>query len=526
MAFIAKIAFILCEAVAGIFTSKDCKTCESAPWGYTFDVEKVSSCDDCLRRRLVFDRVTYNAVWGEFMKGNSEAIRIVDLICDKNRLYMSQELSCGFVKNSLTSRFLFPSNDVNSASYVSFLKHVRAQKELFVEEQKAPDLTKESDEVAFSFGVRSNVFLTENRFLELAPGLCDRGFAGFAALDKTNLPYFCEGLVQSVDVFVPIGREDTGHGLAKGAHAIISNSTVPLLIKDGKLATVGAYQRLAEMVIDPSCGVTRRKKLDGVFLKREYLPEPEVYFNLAFTAMIHCNLAPLKDKRLVKGSCMVHRVGQLSDCDDAVYHPNWVPLSYGVKMPQGVLTAEKPILTGITASLLQANKLASSVATYLTSKARLIAPSFSTLHASVQSFLLAKFKDAASIPANLIARVVGKTVEEAANIIFSKSEAVIKPPPVDGKKNSNPTPAPAAAAKVNPKPKVSKVVPFAKSFSAKQIKVLTASFGGGFDCFLKLQKEHHLGGKLDLMKLTNYFKDGKPNFGKLTNLEISAKCAA
>jgi len=526
MTFIAKIAFALVEAVAAIFAATNCQTCHDTPWGYTFDVDACYLCDDCMRRRLVFDRITYDAVWKEFMKGSPEAVKVVDSICEDDLLYMSPEMSGAFISKSLTSKYLYPSNDEASKSYKAFVADIRSRGDVEVAGTSVTIEDSMDDAVVHSIGLRADIFLTENYFLGICPGLLDDDFKG---LEKVlgSKPYFCENVSQEVQTFVSIGREDTGHGMARGVNAIISNSTIPTLTREGKLSQIGCYQRLAEAVSDPTCGVTRKTVINGVYLKKDFIVEPEVYYNLLYTCWIHCGFPAFQGKELVKGKCMVHRVGSVDagdGHDEAVFKPNWIPVSYGLKTPQGVLTAEKPILAGCTSVLLQGSKLVSSLASYLTSKARLIAPTFSTLHASVQAFLLAQFHDASKVPLNIISRVVGKTPEEAATIIFSKAPAnpvTTQTPVVKSVSTSSGVNAAGGAA-----PRKKKDVPYSSTYSKKQIKVMTSAFGGDFSCFLKIQKEHRLGGKLDLVKLANYFKEGNPNFGKLTLKQVVDKCQA
>jgi hypothetical protein len=197
---------------------------------------------------------------------------------------------------------------------------------------------------------------------------------------------------------------------------------------------------------------------------------------------------------------------------------NWVPESYGTRVPERIIAQVKPRITGITQRLLTTGGLIQSLVSYLTTKAKLITPAFVTLAASVQAFLLSRYNDPDKIPSDLIRRVSGKSVEEAADIIFSKqAPAKKKAAEKKGseKQNSNPPPK---------TPKKGGDASSYKGFTTKQQKRLYGSFGGDFKMFLKLKKKHKLKGNLDLMKVANFFEGGKPKFGGKSPEDIGKIC--
>jgi len=189
----------------------------------------------------------------------------------------------------------------------------------------------------------------------------------------------------------------------------------------------------------------------------------------------------------------------------------------------------KPVLCGATAAALQVGSLTASLMNYFTSKAVLIAASFTTLHPSIQSFLISKFKKASSVPTTLIAKLIGLDVNVAAELIFSKTpQPNVIPNGGTASSKSNASTGGKTGSKQKPTAASTKTAgngsfPY-QGFTDPQAVRLTKAYGGDFKEFLKIKAKFKFKGKIDLLKLANYFKDGKPSFGKLSATAVAEKC--
>jgi len=349
---------------------------------------------------------------------------------------------------------------------------------------------------------------------------------------------FSDSCLEHVDTeitrWVKIGSSSCGQYTAKAASEIIKSSIIPELIKDGKTAEVAYYERLSKIVVDDSCGVLRHDDIDMHIFQKEYVSDYPTYINLTFTTEIHCGFGNY-DKVYEQRRCSLHGIGAEDQKSRYLVRQSWIPAEFGKKIPGNVLSQVKPIVMGLTKGLLETAKLSASFSSYLTSTAVMITPSFTTLSPEIQRMLLTKYKEASKCPGTLVHKLVGKTIEEGAKIIFSPdaimntskplssiTQSVIKanslPPegksgdkPKKSKKKKSDKESPPKADKAKSKKTDSPVdspLAYFDEFTPKQKALFTKSFGGDFNMFRKLKRKHGLNGKLDLLKLANFFKDG------------------
>jgi hypothetical protein len=409
-----------------------------------------------------------------------------------------------------------------------------------------------ADEVLFTIcSDHAGIFLDFDKLLSMSRGLTEKNFSALRRDFPDHVDNFLEPVQEYVYRFVPIGNSTAGSGLARGVEAVINNVVVPELTKTGDLEPISFYKELSANAMDNRCGIRRGYHIDAVIPKKEYIEQDQAYYNLFYTLQLHCPGVSYS-KGYVQSRCCVHSLGHDSvppaeeqkrdgqgkpkkkasmyvvrDSDAKTYgktsvlRPNFIPLHYGKSIPGSVLTQAKPILTGISTVKLRLGKLAHSLTSYLTAKAVLIAPSYTTLSAAVQAMLLAKFTDVSKIPGSLIQSLTGIAPDEAAEKIFtSKVPAVVnskaKRPQSDGK----PKPKP-----VN-KDDGGKGGSLFDSLTKKQKHKVETAFGGGFSAFRKIKTEFRITGKVDILKLSNHFEAGKPKAGdKFDPKKISSACS-
>jgi hypothetical protein len=325
--------------------------------------------------------------------------------------------------------------------------------------------------------------------------------------------------------WVRVGSDGTGISVAKGIKSIIDSQITTEYTESGSSVLMSKHNQVKALITDPSCGFTRTSVIKGVLLKSEFVQDYGTYHNLYYSTAIHCHgLNASCVKTYERRKCQYHGIGPLDgtsgdDQHSCVRQP-WIPASYGIRIPGGLVSAMKPILCGPSQAALQVGSLCKSLIGYLTSKAVLIAASFTTLHPSVQQFLLAKYKNPTSVPTTIVAKLVGKDINESAEIIFKVGQADST---CSTTKGFQPNGGGSKPKKTKTPSSDSKEFPY-QGFTDNQVKQLTSAFGGDFKVFLAVKSKHKLTGKLDLLKLSNFFKAGKPKYGKLTRDEVIAKC--
>jgi len=375
-----------------------------------------------------------------------------------------------------------------------------------------------------SLVLKRDIFLTYEKFLEIIPPYVQDNFLKLANVS----PNLFDEVKEDVDRWVKIGNDDTGLAIAKGVKSVVDFRIDPEFSKDGNTSALNIYKHLSKVVNDTSCGVLRSTSVSLRLLKKEYVDDYGSYYNLAYTVAIHCPdriCSPAKVYQ--RRRCQVHGIGYPDKYDteekrNAPVRQPWIPISYGVKIPSNVLTAVKPLIVGFTGAALSAGKLASSLVHYLTSSSVIVTPTFTTLSSTIQNFLTAKYHSASAVPSHLIAKLVGLNIAEAADIIFAKGPAIHVAQSNPTKKVQKPKAANTQAKGQKPQG-TKRDHPF-QGFSDKQCKRLTKSFGGDFRTYLVLKKKYNLKGDLNLLKLSNFFENGKPKFGKLTSTEVADRC--
>lgn len=424
-------------------------------------------------------------------------------ICKQKFLYLSQELTNCL--QELHCQRKFPSSDTSSDSYKGFCTFLKSEeiKPHWVSRELDPAELK--DEEIFSLGLTFDIFLTKEKFHSLSFFYIKEEFGALAELDKADC---CFDVVdETIHRRIKVGSDSYTQNLSKGLSSVIKNIVLPDLKVDGNFRDMAFYERLDLLANDSSCGVSVEQTINVVLIKEKYIDNYDQYINLIITLEL-CSGRVSYEKEWVQRNTSIGCLGHHSTESRSVMKENWIPALYGKKVPGSVLTQVKPLICGITELYLSTGKLSEVVKRYLCQKAVMIAPTFTTLSSAVQSFLLSRYKDASKVPLSLIQKVTGKSDEEAAGLIFvSKSQQVVQekraatPPTEEGSQNL-----------------------FA-SGSAKQKKTLKESFGGGFKEFLKLKRKHGLKGKLDLIKLANYFDKGVFKPGKKSTAAICKSCS-
>jgi hypothetical protein len=520
--------------------------------------------------------MSYEAIWKFMSTGDARAMELVEFLCEKHDLYIGNELSRSLREAGSSSEFLYPSPNATDSSFKSFYDRIVSRQSSFepkstslwstiaksgrkngkkkkggraspeTEAKQAEDIRPTENpewiippeflptaktlstlpkEAIVSLMSKRELFLTKDRFLGIIPYYCKDNFH---LLRKISPDLFDE-VDEVVHRWVRVGSDDTGLSVAKGIGSIIDSQVAKELTESGSNVLMSKHNRLKELVIDTTCGFTRTSVIKGVLLKSEYVQDYGTYHNLYYSTAIHCfGLNASCVKIYERRKCQFHGVGPLDGTSGEEQHScvrqPWVPSNYGLRTPGGLVSAMKPILCGPSLAALQVGTLCKSLISYLTSKAVLIAASFTTLHPAVQQFLISKYSKISSVPTTMISKLVGKSIKDAAELIFSAGQV----DPTGG--NTKGKPSGGGGSDKGANPKKSKTPPAGQGkfpyqgFTDNQVKVLTSSFGGDFKVFLALKKKHKLTGKLNLMKLSNFFKNGKPKFGKMTRDEVIAKC--
>jgi len=454
------------------------------------------------------------AVYSYMGSNSTTGSSLLDKLLDKEGLYASSGLSSQ-LKTHVVKR-MYPSPDVSSDSYKEFVKFCKSDPPARLDLENVDGLT---DENIFAIGTaRKENFLDFDRFLQFSFSYTRNSFEGLKKLDKDvvdkNLFVSVE---ETIHRWVPAGNSAYATHTGKAIKSIIDNCVIPELKKEGKISEIPFYDSISSLSNETSCGFNRSTSITVLIPKDEFLSRKESYHNLIYTCAIHCGRGHIYDKVARKRHCPGHRLGRLNDGKHdlpGVCRENWIPIDYGRQLPGNVLAEVKPIITSTTSVRLRAGQLAASFTAYLTAKSVMINPSYTSLSEAVQSFLIAKYKDASKIPSSLIQKLIGLSFEDAAKVVFETKATKSVP---DGKKDQTPGSGKSSKGDLMSK------------YSKNAQKSIRAAFGckenkDVYSKFMKLKAKHKLKGNLNLEKLSKYFKDGKPEFGKKSAKEISSSC--
>lgn len=553
MAFAATLLLTLHSVLASIFPKEDeCKHCANAPAGFCPDVSDFSSCGDCLRRRVAIKLMTARGIWLDLNKPTSDTLRVLDSLCAKKGFRYSYELADIYRKAGFSSKWFPLEKDPNSPEndriFVLFKKRVKAaapgQEVKVPEDDKfmGVDLTPiEEDPISHdSFlwfhqqSLNNQSLLSEEEFLLMVPNLLESEAEGWLQIDPAH---YLESVKCRVGTRVSFSKKNCNFNEALSVQAICQKTVVPSLIKDGKMTEVNYIRQLSGQVVDNSSGVSLYRDIESFKLKDEFCVNFAEYNNLFFTCALHCDSLedplPLEPRR---GRCQLHSLGMASGNHPIhVEKEDWIPLDYcSHGVVPNLLAQKKPLLSGLTQALLTASKLPVSLASYLVSEAVRVASPYTSLIPAVQATLLAKFGSGPQIPSSLVSKLVGKDFSEASAIIHSRREEVPSGAPKREEskidellrllKGRGPSSGPSPGRSPSPGGESRKFLGYNVK-TEKQAKRLSKAFGGDFRSFLRLKKKDKLKGKLDLLKLCNFYEDGKQKFGKKTLKEVIKTCS-
>jgi len=504
--FVFGFAVALHQALAGLLKQDELP--EERPYGWALKLDDdFDSTDDDLRRSLVLDYIEFEGLWKFFLSGDPGSDKLLTAICKEEGLYLSEILSQAQRENQCSRKY--PSMDSTSDSYKEFLGFLRSKALASLWKKRGIAIDDLKDDELASIGRTLDIFLTKEKFhslsykwtmddFDLCRKVCGEPFV------KTE---------EKVHRRIKIGSDNYTQNLSKGLSSVIRNIVLPELKHDGKLKEMAFYERIDALATDNSCGVNVSREIDLISIHEKYIERYDEYVNLLMTVALCSGRVSYEKTWTMRGtstSCLGHD----SDEEYSVLKESWIPAEYGKKTPSSVLTQVKPLINGLTQFALSSGRLDAIVKRYLCQKAVMIAPTFTTLSQNVQSFLISRFKDASKVPLSVIARVTGKTDEEAAEAIFSMKDSIPK-----NQKSQNKSEVSPSAPNVTQQPNLF------QSGTPAQKKRLTEAFGGDFKHFLKMKRRLGLKGKLDLMKLSNYFDKGKFKPGKKSTAEICKVCS-
>lgn len=524
---------------------KSCKHCQHPLNGFTADTSKWSSCGDCLRRTVALQILTARGIWKSVIEPDASTQGILDALCAEFDLVYSYELADSFQKSGFSSQY-FPLDKDPDGGRAKLLRE-RLDKErqkggMSNTEAKTDVSSEEQWRAYYAKAVSAQRELDEECFVLHVPQLLSRKWDGWKRIDPKGL--FWEEVDETVYVQVKFGNRARNMNEALSIQSIIENLCVPSLQKDGKQDGVNYLRQFSASVVDSSVGCTIARKVTGTKLRSNFALNPAELDNLFYTLQLHCGAGESElELRPQKARCQLHSLGM----DDAVneHHvvrEDWIPLDYAVHgPPSSILAHLKPLLSGATQVLLTSARYCASLAGYLVSEARRVATPYTSLIAPVQQVLLAQYGTPDKIPDKLVNSLVGKDFTAASAIIFQRKEEV----PTESKKEvetdksieieilnrikkleqSN-WKSPKAPAKEGqgkkPKGKLSRSG-YADVTPAQE-KLLVAAFGDYKD-FLRLKKRDKLKGRMDLLKLANFYQGGKQKFGKKTLDYVVKKCS-
>jgi hypothetical protein len=385
---------------------------------------------------------------------------------------------------------------------------------------------------AHAHALANQTILDEDRFVQLVAILS-------SSFDLSNYSEFFEKIEETVVIRHNMKRKPLNMNSALSVKSVLDGTLIPRALKDGDTELSIKLRRLGTTIVDPNVGVNLVRNLDFYKLKDEFCSNAQSMNNLIFTRHLHCPGDRLK-LSAESQKCQVHDINFMTEKAevkeaevDSFDRSNFIPLDFVEENPpNGVLAHVKPLLASVTQAAMVSLALVSSLSSYFATEAKRITSSYTALPANIQMLLESKYPDLEKIPTSLVQSLLGKDLSAASAIIHSKKEETVKPKKTEAEVGSGvlneilerlkqletkPKAAPSKA------PKQGNRHGYPTSFTAKQDERLFKSFGT-YKQFLNLKKTEKLKGKLDLMKLANFFKGGVKT-SKKTSAEIVKACS-